>query len=333
MLEHRWSIVMLTMNSMPRTISSLSTVRRSIRQADGSIELIVVDNGSTDGLLAWLVAQGDLRTISNGKNLGVPRARNIGIDAAGGDAILFLDSDVDLMPRCIELLDRKLSLPDVGMAGDSGSVFVPEWAERGDYSHDMSDEMFPGVNFVVGYCMAIRRDAISAVGRFDESYPLYYWEDIDYGIRVRKAGFSIGVVSETCFHHGRTTVSALGSSGEVKRVEEAGRRRTLDKHRADCPTWALAISTVGEPGDVDDLREQLAVLRPNTVVHVVSPDGSVVDDRPWLVSLPGEMYPRSSYSRLCVWTGRRRWEVGPYVEPVRDPTVCMLNDPLSRTVW
>ena len=327
------SIVMLTMNAMPRTISSLSTVRRAMATSEDPVELIVVDNGSTDGLLDWLRRQPDISLVDNGRNLGVPKARNIGIDRAGGDSILFLDSDVDLKPHAIPMFLDRLSEPDVGMVGDSAGILIPEWADTGRYSHDMSDETFPGVNFIVGYCMAIRSDAIEAAGRFDESYPLFYWEDIDYGIRVRKAGFSIAVVSETCFHHGRSTVSAMGSSGEVRRVEEIGRLKTMDKHRIDCPTWALAISTGGDPDDVEELEGRLRSLRPNTILHVVSPDGSIPDARPWRVSLQGERYPRSSYSRVCVWTGGRRWEVGPYVEPVRDSTIGTLNDPLSRTVW
>jgi glycosyltransferase involved in cell wall biosynthesis len=325
------SVAMLTFNSRVRSISSLASVRRAA--ASSNSELIVVDDGSTDGLADWLRLQDDIVLVEHTRNVGVPRGRNDAIEVASGDGILFVDSDVDLKPHAIDKFVERLSEPDVGMVGDSAGIFVPEWAAAGRYSHDMSDELFPGVNFVVGYCMAIRSDAIERVGKFDESYPKFYWEDIDYGIRLRKAGYSIAVVSETCFHYGKSSVSATGSSGEVKRVDEIGRRKVVEEHGSDCSTWALAISTSGDPAEVEDLEAKLANLRPNTVLHVVAPDGSIEDSRPWRVVLPGERYPRSSYSRVCVWTGAKRWEVGPYVEPVRDSTIGMLNDPLTRRIW
>lgn len=330
-MTFRWSIVMLAMNAKARTIASISTVRRAIMECKEPVELIVVDNGSTDGLLHWLINQDDIVVIDNGKNLGVPKARNMALKVASGDAILFLDNDVDLSSNAITLLDRKLSRPDVGMAGDSGSVFVPEWAEKEAFSHDMTDENFPGVNFIVGYCMAIKKSVIDEVGFFDEDYPLFYWEDIDYGIRVREAGYSLGIMSNICFHYGRTTVAEVARSGEVARIEKQGRLRTLQKHSADCPTWVLAVARSGDPKNVEQLEERLSEAKKNVVLHVVSPELSVPGLPPWRVCMPAEKYPRSSYTRVCIWDGD--WHIGPYAAPKRDDEIQKLNDPLTRRAW
>lgn len=322
-----FSIIILTMNALGRTISTIASVRRATEGLP--VELIVVDNGSTDGLTGWLAAQPDIWLVANGRNLGVPMARNIGIRTARHDHLLFLDNDIDLKPHAIPMFDARLADPIVGMVGDAGSVLIPEWA-RGDItSHDTSDGDFPGNNFLVGYCMATRRDVIAAVGPFDEAYPLFYWEDIDYAIRVRKAGYDLAVISETCFHHRRATVASANRGEFVRQVEEEGKARTLDKHGRDCPTWALVEGGTDET--VTQLEASLRDVRPNIILHIVSPDLSVTERRPWRVVLPGEMYPRASYSRICTWNGG--WTIGPYRTPTRDHVVAELNDAIERRPW
>jgi len=170
---------------------------------------------------------------------------------------------------------------------------------------------------------------IRTVGPFDENYPPFYWEDIDYGLRTRKANYDLAVVSETCYHHKRATVGSSNSDDRIGRIEDDGRRRTLDKHAADCPTWVLAENGFQE--DIPELETMLAGFRPNTILHVISPDMSVEERRPWRVVLPGEMYPRSSYTRACRWDGG--WQVGPYRVPLKDAVLAGLNDPIERGPW
>ena len=323
----QWSIIILTMNSFGRTVSTLASVRRAVKSI--SSEIVVVDNGSSADMTSWLSSQGDIRLILNGENLGVPKARNIGLRAAKYDRILFLDNDVDLEPYAIPLFNDRLNDPTVGLVGDSGSLLIPEWALTDVVSHDTSDASFPGTNFVVGYCMATRLDIVQTVGWFDEDYPPYYWEDIDYAIRIRKAGYDIAVVSETCYHHKRATVAASNCSDQVKRVENQGRLRTLSKHGSDCPVWALAIG--GNGSQIAILEEKLSEMHPHIVLHVVSPDLSVENKKPWRVVLPGEMYSRYSYSRVCVWNDG--WDISLHQVPERNETIAYLNDSLSRRPW
>lgn len=322
-----FSIVMLTMNSIGRTISTISSVRKAI--SGSNTEIIVVDNGSTDGICEWLSNQSDIRLISNGSNLGVPIGRNLGIRASRGRYVLFLDNDVDLKPHAIPLFRRALSRRHIGIVGDSGSILIPEWVRDDSESHDTSDGDFPGTNFVVGFCMAMRRDVIDEVGPFDEGYPLFYWEDIDYALRIRKAGYDIAIVSETCYHHGSATVRSSNTSSHVSEVQKAGRKRTLDKHFDDCPTWVMVEG--GTDSNLPELEDSLSKIRRNVILHVISPDLSVDELRPWRVVLPGPMYPRGSYSRICSWNDG--WEIGPYHVPERHMITYNLNNPAERRPW
>jgi glycosyltransferase involved in cell wall biosynthesis len=322
-----WSIIILTMNSFGRTVSTIASVRRAV---DGlPVEIVVVDNGSTDGVLEWLREQDDILLIDNGRNLGVPIARNIGLRAVSHDRILFLDNDVDLKPHSIPMFDTRLDDPMVGLVGDAGSMLILEWMASGIVSHDMSDENFPGVNFIVGYCMATRRDVVDVVGDFDEEYPLFYWEDIDYAVRIRKAGYDLAVVSETCYHHKKASVGASNRDDYVRMVNWEGLDRTIDKHGADCPTWVLVDG--GSEEEISQLENRFSRFQPNVIFHIISPDLTIDEKRPWRVVLPGEMYPRESYSRVCVWDGE--WEIGPYQTPVRDDVIGALNDPIDRRPW
>jgi len=315
---------MLTMNKRGMAMSSISSAMRSMSKDD---EMIVVDNGSTDGLSDWLRDKKSITPILNGRNLGVPVARNIGLQAASNDLILFLDSDIDLRTYALSAMKDALLDPSVGMVGDAGGIFIPEWVRSEIWGHDLPDGNYPGVNFIVGYCMALRRETIDVVGPFDEEFPLFYWEDVDYGIRVRKAGKSLSVISEICYHYGHSSISSRWSGKEISEVERLGIQRVLIKHEADCPVWAIAIADGASLEDVESLHRSLNEEHPNTILHVVS--DSIPSSLPWRIAHRSQWYPDHLYRRKCTFSAGS-WSCSSPKIPRRDDDLAAVTSPLDR---
>ena len=103
---------------------------RSIRQHTGSVslEIIVVDNASSDGSQeALLQAFPEVVLIQNTENLGFARANNIGIKAAQGDYLCLVNSDVEVKPQCVDRMKAYMdSNPDIGIMGPK--IYYPNGA-------------------------------------------------------------------------------------------------------------------------------------------------------------------------------------------------------------
>lgn len=189
-------------------------------------EIIVVDDGSTDGTVRVLETYGDRIHVIRTSGLGPSGARNAGVSAARGDLIGFLDSD-DLWPPTslesqIQVLTGNPSADAVW--GASKWVIMPGGAP-----------LFPRPPSVVeknlSLCtMLFRRSVFERIGTFNEG--LRVGEDGDLFLRARSAGISIiehqGLVAELRRHDGNMT----NEDGAVRRslflaAREALRRKSL----------------------------------------------------------------------------------------------------------
>ena len=112
------SIVIVTHNQLEYTRQCLDSIRRL---TDEPYELIVVDNGSSDGTVEYLRSLPDVRLIVNETNRGFPAAANQGIARAGGSQILLLNNDVVVTTGWLCRLLRALAQRSGDRAG--GSVF------------------------------------------------------------------------------------------------------------------------------------------------------------------------------------------------------------------
>jgi hypothetical protein len=196
----------------------LASIRR---QTSGVFyELIVVDNNSQDGTRE-LVEQEyrDAVLIKNSKNLGVAAARNQALRIAKGRYIITLDADMlfidNSLLKLVEFMDKtpdaglcgaKLTFPD-GRVQPSGRRFPSVWAflmRRLEFMsfarnskilrwHEMAEwdrsDTRP-VDYVIGACQCIRREAMKNVGLLDEK--IYYGpEDVDYCLRMYRNGWKV----------------------------------------------------------------------------------------------------------------------------------------------
>lgn len=194
-------------------------------------EIIVVDNGSSDGVEGMLsTCYPGVRLIKNDRNLGFTRPMNQAMEAASGEFMLVLNPDTIILPGALDrLLDFMRSHPECGICGPKvlnmdGSL--QKSCRRGDarpwavisYFVGLS-AAFPGSKFfsqyhmsyldpdqtyrvhgVSGSCMLIRRKVLDQIGYLDETY-FAYQEDADYCMRARLAGWEVYYVSEAHIQH------------------------------------------------------------------------------------------------------------------------------------
>jgi hypothetical protein len=166
-------------------------------------EVVVVDNGSTDGSLEWLAERG-VRTIALGRNTGFAFAVNRGIEAVGAEAVALVNTDVELAPDWLERAVARLAEPDVaavatkmvlmaapGTIDDAGDVLRRDGVaeQRGHGRPDGPRFDAPGEVFSACAGAAVyRRAAVLDAGGFDERL-FAYLEDVDLGLRLRLRGW------------------------------------------------------------------------------------------------------------------------------------------------
>lgn len=173
------------------------TVRSALDQTYRDLEVIVVDDGSTDATLQQLDAFGSRIRVHRQSNGGVARARNIGVRLATGPWIAFLDADDLWLPRKIE---RQLACPEVPMSftdrvniGSLGDLPVVQSACTPMRGGDVFVPLLRDGNFITSTSVMIRRELFEQLGGFYTG--LNGTEDWDLWIRVAER-HRIGFVDE-----------------------------------------------------------------------------------------------------------------------------------------
>ena len=207
------SVIIATRNrseSLGRLLQSL----RDSRDLDAiALEVVVVNNASTDGTAARLerTARGwpPLRALFEGRP-GKNFALNKGIQAARGEILCFMDDDIVLDPQWLGALVRDYQttgydafqpriLPGRDPAGKSA-----ETARLYQYNIPVIDygDSIRRIRGLTGVMMSVRRGAIDKAGGFDERLPASgYHGDTDISRRIRQAGFSIGYTPHVVAYH------------------------------------------------------------------------------------------------------------------------------------
>ncbi len=218
------STIILTRNNLPHTQRCLESIFRYSKYPYH--EVIVVDNGSTDGTKDYLrelrSTHQELTYLLNARNLGFAAGNNLGIRQAKGDYLILLNNDTVVTEGWIAGLLKYFADPAVGMVGPVsnsvgneakiGLVFTSlEEMHRaaGAYTAANRNRSFeiPMLGF---FCVAIRREVIANVGFLDEQFSLGQFEDDDYCLRVKAANYKI-ICAEDVFvyHHGGVSFMKL----------------------------------------------------------------------------------------------------------------------------
>jgi glycosyltransferase involved in cell wall biosynthesis len=195
----------------------MEAVQSVVAQTWADWELIIVDDGSTDDSLSSVAALGDqrIRTITIPHSGSPARARNVGVAAARGEWVAFLDSDDLWLPLKLERQLAALRADAAAQWSTTGFAFIDE---NGAPTHQRSgkpyeaysgwifDRMLTGDSVVTTPAVMARRTFICDVGEFDES--LMSREDLDLMLRMALNAPIAAVVEPLTLvreHPGRTT--------------------------------------------------------------------------------------------------------------------------------
>ncbi len=246
------SIVILAHNQLAYTKACLDSIRFL---TDEPIELILVDNGSTDGtddyFRALAAADDRIRLVLNRDNRGFPAGVNQGMRLAGGQQILLLNNDTVVTTGWLRRLLRALhSDPAVGLVGPCSNHVSGPQEVAAEYDDLAGIDRFAweyakthqGVREetgrLVGFCLLIKLAVLETVGWFDEGFGIGNFEDDDYCLRARRAGFRAVIVRDAFVHHvGGATFAESGVHYEG--LMQANRHRFEKKWESIEPTPAL----------------------------------------------------------------------------------------------
>ncbi|MDI1320694.1 MAG: glycosyltransferase [bacterium] len=232
------SFIIPLYNCLPLTQAMLASLRATLPPGLEH-EIILVDDGSTDGTQEWLQAVGSalvagpgptgnpglptsgsptIRTILHEKNLGFAAACNRGAAAATGDFLFFLNNDLVLLPRWLEpMLAAFDRFPDAGLVGniqlnaatgatDHTGIF---FNHQGKPAHDtgvpwsfrwLGVPACRAVDALTGACFGLRRALWTQLGGFDEGF-INGSEDIDLCLRASAAGLQNFVALRSVVRH------------------------------------------------------------------------------------------------------------------------------------
>lgn len=188
MSETRVSIVIPTRNHKPileRLLGSISGQSMAPEQ----YEVIIVDDGSTDGTKEFLQAAEfpfRLRLVE-GERSGPPRARNAGLALAESPVVAFMDDDVTLHTECLERALQYFATEDVGVVETTLLIEGEDGSER-------PLQLNAGAQGFVTAAIFFRREALIRVNGFDPDFfdpdtGMFFRDDADIGFRVLKAGY------------------------------------------------------------------------------------------------------------------------------------------------
>lgn len=208
------SIIIVNWNTRDMLAACLASIFRN--PPDGAaLEVIVVDNGSTDGSQALLAADfPQVRLIANRDNVGFAHANNQGLAIAQHDALLLLNSDTAVHPHTLTTLLAFLDhTPTAGAIGPQllnadGSLqpsctpmltpgrefwrllFLDRFWPRASYPLDQWQTEPRPVEVIKGACMLLRRAALADSGPLDERF-FMYTEEVDLCYRLAQRGWDI----------------------------------------------------------------------------------------------------------------------------------------------
>jgi GT2 family glycosyltransferase len=180
----------------------------------------------------------NLTVVLNDTNYGFAKANNQGIERSTGDYLVLLNNDTIVPQGWLSRLLWHLRDPEVGLvgpftnfAGNEARIEAPyrTWAEMEAFASEnvwKSDQQVADIHMLAMFCVAMRREVFEEVGPLDEQFGVGMFEDDDYSMRGRQAGYRIICAADVFVHHfGQAAFGKLIRSGDYDRLFDENRRK------------------------------------------------------------------------------------------------------------
>ncbi|WP_227551706.1 glycosyltransferase family 2 protein [Metabacillus sediminilitoris] len=208
------SIIILTLNNLEKTKKCLVSIRKYTHQP---YELIIVDNGSTDGTIQYLKKFPDIKLICNKQNKGFAGGCNQGMKLAKGEQLLLLNNDTIVSHHWLDNLLKALYIsPRIGMVGPLTNSTNPPGVKKPanvNYSNEVQyhqlasrfnqhdPSKWKAMQVLYGFCLLLKREVFDKIGLMDERFTIGTAEDNDFCLRATRAGYTLLLAGDTLVHH------------------------------------------------------------------------------------------------------------------------------------
>lgn len=239
------SIIILSYNDYPGTTGPCLASLSKDPEFE-SWDVIVVDNAS-DAITREFLRNAQEKSPSvhfvlNERNLGYAAGNNIGMRMSTGEMVILLNSDTEVPVGMFGRLaahfanNNKLGMigPVTNAAGNEQAILAAAESVEGKIEQGLRYANYGGNDQLITYrmdfhCVAISRDAINKVGLLDEEFGRGYYEDFDYSLRVKQAGFDLRVAENVFVYH-RGSASFGKLPRETKELMKRNKKRMISKH-------------------------------------------------------------------------------------------------------
>ncbi len=288
----RLSVVVVTWNG--RDFNRLCLESVLARTEWPNLEVLVVDNASTDGTRELLASLADrdprVRPILHAENRGFAAGCNAGLAAASGDLLVILNNDTVVTRGWATALARHLSAdPRLGLVGPVTNAIanaarvdvgyrdvegLPAWAADWVRAHDRESFDIP---MLALFCTALTRRVYEDVGPLDERFGIGLFEDDDYSRRVREKGYAVRCARDAFVHHWQMASFRKMGKDEYFALYAENKRRYEEKwSAAPAPAEPAAAPAAAPPprrfATLEEHREQLS----HVIARVRSSKGAVI---------------------------------------------------------
>ncbi|HEY9642234.1 MAG TPA: glycosyltransferase [Coleofasciculaceae cyanobacterium] len=240
-----FSVVIPTYNRQPILEKCLTVLELQQIPPESPIagyEVVVVDDGSTDGTVDWLEAvQFPHVRLVQQDHQGPAAARNLGVQQAKGDTIIFIDSDLVVTPHFLQAHATALQSGEKELGSDR--LFTYGNVINTCNFEDPTSEPFKLTDYSRAYFatgnVAIARQWLEQVGLFDTRFQLYGWEDLELGVRLKQLGLKLIKCPEAVGYHWHPPFALDQIPNLIDKEIQRGRMGVLfyQKH----PTWDVRL--------------------------------------------------------------------------------------------
>ena len=240
-----FSVVIPTYNRKPILEKCLKALEHQVfdQSQIAGYEVVVVDDGSTDETVEWLDSTAEFSHVRlfEQDHQGAAAARNLGVEKATGDTIIFIDSDlvvteVFLQSHAEKLLEGARSLGHDRLFTYGRVINTCNFDEPTSEPFKVTD--YSQAFFATGN-VAIARTWLIQAGLFDTQFQLYGWEDLELGVRLKNLGLQLIKCPDAVGYHWHPPFSLSQIPKLIDQEIQRGKMGVLfyQKH----PTWNVRL--------------------------------------------------------------------------------------------